>query len=238
MSEETLPHAEAFFNEQVKQWNGYTIFSQKFSGQDRQSEEYAYQQADFQAVEYMNQNKAKAMEKYDGLIETIQSKDIGSGNFIYEFAYSYERPSRPIDSYRKDITYNGGFRVKSEDVEFILAGTSSSANMNVKFFGIDPECTVSYAGGVKICFPDNTYAGESAVGEMIKINDVKTYTDLNDETGEEQKCFAIDMTLTADAAHMEKIKSNSGNWHALVPITAFLDGGSQDFIVYVPITVK
>lgn len=227
-----IPAAKDYFDEQIKQFNGVPFFAQTFSGEDSQSEEYAYQQADIKAVEYVAGLREKAMEKYDEILNTIQKTDIGGGKIKCTFTYSFERPGRPIDYFDKEITYDGGNRIKSDEVMLALFGSAVVAQQNVRIPGFDPECTVTCAGGVKLCLPDNTYADESTYGQMVIVNEIKLIED-----GDE-KCHVADMSIVVDEAHMANVKSKIGTWHALVPVVASIDGEQMDFIVYIPINIK
>lgn len=226
-----LPLADDFFEEQVRLLDNVTFFSQRISASDRESQEYAYQQADMQAVEYMNDNLDKALEKYNTLMETLEKKDVGAGDYQYEFSYYYGRDGRGIDSFKKDVSYYGGIRLKSEKQTFPLAGDHCSANIPVKFTLEDPGAPIIFRGTAKMCLPDGTYTDEKNFGNMLTVNDIAF--------SEEDQCYYVNITLKADAAYMSKIKSNEGNWHALIYVFMQTeDGTNPNFIIYVPISVE
>lgn len=228
----SLPSAEEYFDEQIKQLDGVSFFAQVFGGEDSQSEEYAFQQADAKAAEYAPELKGKAMEKYNEIINTIKKTDIGGGNIKCKFAYSFERPGKSIDSFEKEITYNGGNRTKSSAVEVDLLGSGYTALERIKITGFDSECTVTCAGDVKLCLPDNTYADESTYGKMITVNEIKSV-----EYGGEKHHMAT-VSIVVDENHMANVKSKAGDWHALVPVTVSMGNIQVDCIIHIPIIIK
>lgn len=228
----SLPTAEEYFDEQIKQLDGVSFFAQVFGGEDSQSEEYAYQQADAKAAEYAPELKEKAMEKYSEIINTIQKTDIGGGNIKCKFAYSFERPGKSIDSFEKEITYDGGNRTKSSAVEVDLFGSGYSALERIKITSFDSECTVTCAGDVKLCLPDNTYADESTYGKMITVDEIKSV-----EYGGEEYHMAT-VSIVVDENHMANVRSKAGDWHALVPVTVSMGDIQADYIIYIPIIIK
>lgn len=228
----SLPTAEEYFDEQIKQLDGVSFFAQVFGGEDSQSEEYAYQQADAKAAEYAPELKEKAMEKYNEIINTIKKTDIGGGNIKCKFAYSFERPGKSIDSFEKEITYGGGNRTKSSAVEVDLFGSGYTALERIKITSFDSECTVTCAGDVKLCLPDNTYADESTYGKMITVDEIKSV-----EYGDEEYHMAT-VSIVVDENHMANVKSKAGDWHALVPVTVSMGDIQVDYIIYIPIIIK
>lgn len=208
------------------------FYTQKFSGEDRKSETYAYMQADLLAAEHINENRDKAMSIYDEIDKTIKTKDLGSGNFECTFSYSFERTATPLDSFTKPVTYNGGFRAKAENAEFPLSGTSTTFTLNVKVPTLSTEYPATLGNNARMCLPDGTYADESTYGTMIKVNKIEVIED-----GESGSYFSLNFTLNADESHMAKIKSNAGNWHALVPVTLDDSQDKTEFIIYIPIKV-
>lgn len=228
----SLPTAEEYFDEQIKQLDGVSFFAQVFGGEDSQSEEYAYQQADAKAAEYAPELKEKAMEKYNEIINTIKKTDIGGGNIKCKFAYSFERPGKTIDSFEKEITYDGGNRTKSSAVEVDLFGSGYTALERIKITSFDSECTVTCAGDVKLCLPDNTYADESTYGKIITVNEIESV-----EYGDEEYHMAT-VSIVVDENHMANVKSKAGDWHALVPVTVSMGDIQDDYIIYIPIIIK
>lgn len=226
----SIPSAEEFFKGQEQKLNNNVFFSQVFTGTDRDSETGAYMQADFQAAVYAEQNRKTANEKYEEILKEINAKDIGAGDFKCTFGYSYER-NITMDSFKKEIVYNGGVRLKSEEAKINLAGTSANYNIDIDFSAIDPQYTISFYGEPKICMPDNSFADKSEFGDFFKLNDIRL--------DEDEACFIINFTIKLDEAQMAKMKSNVGNWHILAPATVSgEDNDTFNFLIYIPINVR
>ena len=92
--------------------------------------------------------------------------------------------------------------------------------------------SLACSGDIKLCLPDNTYADKSIYGQMVTVKEFK----IIEENG--KKYHSATIILEVDAAHMAKVKSNPGDWHALVPVKASKGDKPLDIIVYIPIKIK
>lgn len=229
----SLPSSEDYFDKKIEELDGIQFFAQTFDGEDPQSTENAYQQADNKAAGCISDVRAKAMEKYNEILNTIQKTDIGGGNIECTFTYAFERTGKSLDSFEQEITYEGGLRFKSDEVVLDLLGSVFAAQETVKIPGIDPDCSLTCAGDIKLCLPDNTFADESTYGKMVSVKEFKVLEDLDGK-----KYHAAKINLAVDEAHMAKVKSNPGDWHALVPATTSLGDTSGDIVVYIPIKIN
>ena len=221
-----IVYAADYFDQQVKDLDEWVVASVSFSAEDEESEQYAYNKADAQASQLITENKSKVMEKLNAIKDDLDNKDLGAGEYVLKLDYGYYREGKTLDEFSEKISYNGGTRMLTEEIEFELAGKTSVADIPAKSTALEPGLKIEYLSGARVCLPDGTYIDSATYGNML--NKIEISED------ESQEYYIVRLSLVADEAHMANIKKAAGNWHVIVPVKV---DDEIDIVFYVPLKV-